>query len=50
MSISIFLDSETAKIDALIAEQQRLIESSHMLQEKRAGMKRLVISLSSTME
>jgi type I restriction enzyme, S subunit len=33
--ISIFLDSETAKIDALIAEQQRLIE---LLQEKRQAV------------
>jgi hypothetical protein len=33
--ISIFLDRETAKIDALIAEQQRLIE---LLQEKRQAV------------
>jgi type I restriction enzyme S subunit len=34
-SIAIFLDHETAKIDALIAEQQRLIE---LLQEKRQAV------------
>ena len=34
-AISTFLDSETAKIDALIAEQQRLIE---LLQEKRQAV------------
>ena len=34
-SISSFLDHETAKIDALIAEQQRLIE---LLQEKRQAV------------
>ncbi len=34
-SIGIFLDHETAKIDALIAEQQRLIE---LLQEKRQAV------------
>ena len=33
-SITTFLDRETAKIDALITEQQRLIE---LLQEKEAG-------------
>ena len=35
ISISTFLDHETAKIDALIAEQQRLIE---LLQEKRQAV------------
>jgi len=34
-AIATFLDSETAKIDALIAEQQRLIE---LLQEKRQAV------------
>jgi len=34
-SISAFLDSETAKIDALVAEQQRLIE---LLKEKRQAV------------
>jgi type I restriction enzyme S subunit len=34
-AITIFLDRETAKIDALIAEQQRLIE---LLQEKRQAV------------
>jgi type I restriction enzyme, S subunit len=34
-SIATFLDNETAKIDALIAEQQRLIE---LLQEKRQSV------------
>jgi type I restriction enzyme S subunit len=34
-SIAVFLDRETAKIDALIAEQQRLIE---LLQEKRQAV------------
>ena len=34
-AIAIFLDHETAKIDALIAEQQRLIE---LLQEKRQAV------------
>jgi type I restriction enzyme S subunit len=33
--IATFLDRETAKIDALIAEQQRLIE---LLQEKRQAV------------
>ena len=35
VTISTFLDNETAKIDALIAEQQRLIE---LLQEKRQAV------------
>ncbi len=35
LAIASFLDSETAKIDALIAEQQRLIE---LLQEKRQAV------------
>ncbi|MFM7268797.1 MAG: restriction endonuclease subunit S [Cyanobium sp.] len=35
LEIATFLDRETAKIDALIAEQQRLIE---LLQEKRQGV------------
>jgi len=35
IAISTFLDGETAKIDALIAEQQRLIE---LLQEKRQAV------------
>jgi len=35
LSIATFLDRETAKIDALIAEQQRLIE---LLQEKRQAV------------
>ena len=35
VSIATFLDRETAKIDALIAEQQRLIE---LLQEKRQAV------------
>jgi len=35
LSIAAFLDHETAKIDALIAEQQRLIE---LLQEKRQAV------------
>jgi type I restriction enzyme S subunit len=35
VSVSAFLDRETAKIDALIAEQQRLIE---LLQEKRQAV------------
>jgi type I restriction enzyme, S subunit len=35
MGIASFLDRETAKIDALIAEQQRLIE---LLQEKRQAV------------
>jgi len=34
-SIAYFLDQETAKIDALIAEQQRLIE---LLQERRSAL------------
>ena len=34
-SLITFLDRETAKIDALIAEQQRLIE---LLQEKRQAL------------
>lgn len=35
MALASFLDHETAKIDALIAEQQRLIE---LLQEKRQAL------------